>query len=108
VASGTPAALKAEVGRPHLDLVLADGSDVALAREVVRRFGVQRPPSEGCNLSIGLQRGAPDIAPILRALDDAGFGVAELELKQPTLDDVFLEKTGEHLEGAEEPEPEPV
>jgi ABC-2 type transport system ATP-binding protein len=109
VASGTPAALKAEVGRPHLDLVLEDGSDVALAREVVRRYGVQRPPSEDCSLSIGLQRGAADIAPILRALDDAGFGVAELELKQPTLDDVFLDKTGEHLEGAEEePEPEPV
>jgi ABC-2 type transport system ATP-binding protein len=108
VASGTPAALKAEVGRPHLDLVLADGSDVAVAREVVRRFGVQRPPGEDCNLSIALQHGAADIAPILRALDDAGFGVAELELKQPTLDDVFLEKTGEHLEGAEEPETEPV
>ena len=103
VAEGTPASLKAEVGRPHLDLVLAPGSDLALARELVARFGAQRPPTESCHLSIALQRGAPDIAPILRALDDAGFAVAELELKQPTLDDVFLAKTGERLEGAEEP-----
>ena len=102
VAEGTPAALKAEVGRPHLDLVLAEGSDLPRARELVARFGDGRPPSEGCHLSIALDRGAPDIAPILRALDDAGFEVAELELRQPTLDDVFLDKTGEHLEGADE------
>ncbi len=105
VAEGTPAALKAEVGRPHLDLVLADGSDLADAREVVARFGDHRPATEGCHLSIALERGAADIAPILRALDDAGFEVAELELKQPTLDDVFLDKTGEHIEGAAAAEP---
>ncbi|MEA2219778.1 MAG: type transport system ATP-binding protein [Solirubrobacteraceae bacterium] len=100
VAEGTPAALKADVGRPHLDLVLADGSDLPRARELVRRFGDHRPATDGCHLSIALERGAADIAPVLRALDDAGFEVAELELKQPTLDDVFLEKTGEHLEGS--------
>ena len=103
VAEGTPAALKAEVGRPHLDLVLAEGSDVARARAVVTRFGDDRPAGEGCHLSLALQRGAADIAPVLRALDDAGVEVAELELKQPTLDDVFLDKTGEHLEGASGP-----
>jgi ABC-2 type transport system ATP-binding protein len=107
VAEGTPASLKAEVGRPHLDLVLADGSDLGAAGELVARFGQRRPPSEGCQLSIALPRGAADIAPILRALDDAGFEVAELELRKPTLDDVFLDKTGEHLEGAADVEPEP-
>jgi ABC-2 type transport system ATP-binding protein len=108
VAEGTPAALKAEVGRPHLDLVLAEGSDIGRAREVVATYGDHRPASEGCHLSIGLADGAADIAPVLRALDDEGFGVAELELKQPTLDDVFLEKTGVHLEGAEEATGAPV
>jgi hypothetical protein len=39
--------------------------------------------------------------------------VASLDLVQPTLDDVFVEKTGRHLEGAESapqapPVPEPV
>ena len=33
----------------------------------------------------------------------AGLQVASLELVQPTLDDVFVEKTGRHLEGAAEP-----
>jgi ABC-2 type transport system ATP-binding protein len=113
VAEGTPASLKAEVGRPHLDLVLAEGSDVERARDAVAHLGDRRRPTEGCHLSIALDRGAAEIAPILRALDDAGFEVAELELKQPTLDDVFLDKTGEHLEGAADaaepqPLPEPV
>jgi ABC-2 type transport system ATP-binding protein len=108
VAEGTPAVLKAEVGRPHLDLVLATSSDLDRAREVVARFGDERPAAEGCHLSIALRRGAADIAPILRALDDAGFEIAELELKQPTLDDVFLDKTGEHLEGAADAAPEPA
>ena len=107
VAEGTPATLKAEIGTPHLDLVLADCSDLGRARDVVASFGEPRPATEGCHLSIGLEHGAAGIAPILRALDDAGFAVAELELKQPTLDDVFLAKTGEHLEGAAEPESAP-
>ncbi|MDQ3849930.1 MAG: ATP-binding cassette domain-containing protein [Actinomycetota bacterium] len=107
VAAGTPDALKAEVGRPHLDLVLADGADLGRAREVVADFGDHRPAGEGSHLSVTLPGGASEIAPVLRALDDAGFAVAELELKQPTLDDVFLAKTGEHLEGGDEPAPEP-
>ena len=33
------------------------------------------------------------------ALDEAGIAVESLELVEPTLDDVFVEKTGYHLEG---------
>ncbi len=106
VAGGTPAALKAEIGRPHLDLVLGEGCDVERARAVLAGYGDGRPAGQGCDLSIALERGAADIAPILRALHDAEITVAELELKQPTLDDVFLAKTGEHLEGAA-PDAEP-
>jgi ABC-2 type transport system ATP-binding protein len=101
VAEGTPRELKAEVGRPHLDLTLSDGADLDRAREVLASFGDPRPPAEGCHLSVTVAGGAAEIAPVVRALDDAGFMVASLELVQPTLDDVFVEKTGRHLEGAE-------
>jgi ABC-2 type transport system ATP-binding protein len=61
---------------------------------------------------VALDEGAAGIAPIIRALDEAGIAVQDLHLVQPTLDDVFLEKTGRHLEGAEaeeqQPEPEPA
>jgi hypothetical protein len=42
----------------------------------------------------------------VRALDDEGLMVASLELVQPTLDDVFVDKTGRHLEGAENAAPD--
>ena len=46
-----------------------------------------------------------------KALDDAGIAVESLELVRPTLDDVFVAKTGYHLEdeeGEESPEQEPA
>jgi ABC-2 type transport system ATP-binding protein len=109
VAEGTPAALKAEVGRPHLDLVFAEGTDLDRAHEVMARFGEHRPPTDTCNLSIAIAGGAAEIAPVVRALDEAGLLVASLELVQPSLDDVFVDKTGRHLEGAEQgAAPEPI
>jgi ABC-2 type transport system ATP-binding protein len=105
VAEGTPAALKAEVGQPHLDITLA-GSDghgeLDRAREVLSPFGSDRPPGAGCHLSLTVEHGAAAIAQVVRALDDAGYLVESLELVEPTLDDVFIDKTGHHLEGAED------
>jgi ABC-2 type transport system ATP-binding protein len=114
VAEGSPAALKAEIGQPHLDVTLAGEPDVARAREVLERFGDHRPAGADCHVSIQLDGGEGEIAPVVRALDDAGLLVASLEVVRPTLDDVFLAKTGEHLEGAaadgapaDEHEPQP-
>ena len=55
-----------------------------------------------------LEQGAAEVGPIVRALDEAGLAVKSLELVQPTLDDVFVAKTGRHLEGddADEDAPE--
>jgi len=109
VAEDTPAALKAQVGRPRLDVTLhRNGSgpletggddELARARAAVARFGDHRPATDGAHLSLALERGAQEIAPVVRALDEAGFTVASLDLVQPTLDDVFAEKTGHRLEG---------
>jgi ABC-2 type transport system ATP-binding protein len=43
---------------------------------------------------------------VVRALDEAGLAVESLELVQPSLDDVFLARTGRHLEGADSDKPE--
>ena len=100
VAEGTPAALKAEVGRPHLDLTLRRRArDLDRAREVLARFGDLRPPAEGCHVSSRSRAARAPIAPVVRALDEAGLLVASLELVQPTLDDVFVEKTGQPPRG---------
>jgi ABC-2 type transport system ATP-binding protein len=103
VAEGTPAALKAEVGVPHLDLSLADEvvAQAERARQTVAEFGELRPSVNGVHVSLSLAGGATQVAAVVRALDNAGLPVASLELVEPSLDDVFVEKTGRHLEGAE-------
>ena len=102
VAEGTPRALKAEIGRPHLELSLADGDKRAEhCREVLTRFGKPLPAKDGLQL-VELEHGASEVGPIVRALDEEGLAVESLELVEPTLDDVFVAKTGQHLEGDEE------
>ena len=51
--------------------------------------------------------GDGELTEIVRALDAEGIRVQSLRLHQPTLDDVFLAKTGRHLEGAAD-EPQQV
>jgi ABC-2 type transport system ATP-binding protein len=100
VAEGTPAALKAEIGSPHLDVSFGELLDIDLARDVLAQFGALKPPGGDCHVSVALEGGARGIAPVVRALDEAGLQVASLRLVEPSLDDVFVEKTGRHLEGA--------
>ena len=100
VAEDTPARLKAQIGHPHLEVKLLNG-DVARAEEIVRRYGEPLPSQDGTVL-VTLERGAAEIAPVVRALDEAGLAVEALDLVEPTLDDVFLARTGHHL-GPEEP-----
>jgi ABC-2 type transport system ATP-binding protein len=96
VAEDTPGRLKAQIGLPHLEIKLSDGA-VARAQEVVARFGRPLPSKDGVVL-VELERGAAGIAPVVRALDEAGLTVEALDLVEPSLDDVFLAKTGHHLE----------
>ena len=102
VAEGTPGELKAQVGRPHLDITLSDGADPGDANRVLERFGELQPPGPDCHFSLRVGHGAADIAPVVRALDEAGLRVASLQVIEPSLDDVFVAKTGRHLEGASE------
>ncbi len=50
--------------------------------------------------AVRLREGADDLAEIVRALDSEDITIANLQLNLPSLDDVFLAKTGHSLEGA--------
>ncbi len=102
VAEDTPRALKAQIGHPRLEVRLTDGG-VEQAQEVVARFGRRLPIRDG-TVMVELERGAAAVAPVVRALDEAGLNVEALDLAEPSLDDVFLAKTGHHLEPEEEDE----
>jgi ABC-2 type transport system ATP-binding protein len=70
---------------------------------VLRRFG--EPAAAGPKgVAVRLEGGSESLGDVVRALDAEGLEVAHLQLNAPSLDDVFLAKTGRSLEGAEEAE----
>ena len=67
---------------------------------VLATFGDLRPSAEG-TLGVGLTDGPAAVSGVVRTLDEAGITVKNLELREPSLDDVFAEATGYRLEGAD-------
>jgi ABC-2 type transport system ATP-binding protein len=99
VAEGTPAGLKAEVGRPTVEATPADAGDTDRMAGVLGRFGEIVPCADG-GVAARLEGGESDLADVVRALDAEHVRIDHLQLHQPSLDDVFLAKTGRSLEGA--------
>jgi ABC-2 type transport system ATP-binding protein len=98
VTEGTPAELKAEIGRPTVEATPADPEDRGSAASILERFGEPVPAADG--VAVRLRDGVEELADIVRALDSEGVRLANLELHAPSLNDVFLKKTGRSLEGA--------
>ena len=99
VAEGTPAALKAEIGRPSVHAIPRTEDDRPKIAEFLARFG--EPLASTRDVAVRLNEGL-GLTDIVRAVDQNGVDIADLELHAPTLDDVFLAKTGRTLEGAAE------
>jgi ABC-2 type transport system ATP-binding protein len=100
VAEGTPAQLKAQVSKPTIEVVPRDGDRCADARRALAPFGTPVAERAAGSIAVRLDSGADQLAGIVRALDAANVDVAHLAMHEPTLDDVFLAKTGRSLEGA--------
>ena len=105
VAEGTPAALKAEIGRPTVEAVPCDPAQQDRTATVLARFG-EPAGSSPKGAAVRLEGGESGLADVVRALDSEGIAIETLQLHAPSLDDVFLAKTGRSLEGAEEDEAE--
>jgi ABC-2 type transport system ATP-binding protein len=104
VAEGTPAALKAEVGRPTVEAIPASEDDVPRTAGILERFGERVASTKG--VAVRLNDGRVGLYEIVRALDADGLEAENLQIHQPSLDDVFLAKTGRSLEGAAEEDEE--
>ena len=105
VAEGTTSALKAEIGLPTVEAIAADPSQREALATVMERFG-ERAGSAPKGVSVRLRGGESGLAEVIRALDAENIAIEHLQLHAPSLDDVFLAKTGRSLEGAAEAEEE--
>jgi ABC-2 type transport system ATP-binding protein len=97
------------VGDPTLTVALATPDDEPAATAALRALGDPLPARAGA-IALRLPGGAGALPAAVRALDEAGVLVAGLDLALPTLDDVFVAKTGRHLEaeGGEQPAETPA
>jgi ABC-2 type transport system ATP-binding protein len=101
VAEGTPEALKAQIGRPALEVVPVDIAQRDAAARVLERFG-ETAPAPPHAAAVRLTGGNDALAEVVRALDADGIRIADFQLHAPSLDDVFLAKTGKKLGGEED------
>ncbi|MEU7920933.1 ATP-binding cassette domain-containing protein [Micromonospora zamorensis] len=104
IAEGTPDDLKTQLGGDRIEVVLADPTDLATAVAQVRRVADREPTVDVdrrmVSVRVGHQAGA--LVDVLRALDAGNVPVADVALRRPTLDDVFLHLTGHRTRTAEE------
>jgi ABC-2 type transport system ATP-binding protein len=103
VAEGTPDELKRSVGA---DVIVArlDGDAAGVCPIVQSVPGVQSVEAHGNELIVTTDNGSAAISPVAVALSGCEVGVRDLTLRTPTLDDVFLDLTGSHIEQHEDVE----
>jgi ABC-2 type transport system ATP-binding protein len=93
IATGTPDELKATIG-DRLDVVLEDPAALRPAATVLKARAGTDPTMTGADrLSVALPGGSCRLADIVRELDRAGVAAADVRLRRPTLDEVFLRLT---------------
>ena len=98
IAEGTSDELKARVGGERLEVTLEDPSQAAGAVDALSPMCADPPEVDGPVVRMAFPRRSGVIAEAVRALDDAGVGIADLAVRRPTLDDVFLALTGHAAE----------
>jgi ABC-2 type transport system ATP-binding protein len=103
VAEGTPESLKAEVGLPTVEAIPANPDERGAMAQVMSRFGQPAVSVQG--VAVQLAGGEGALVEVVRELDHARIAVASINLHAPTLDDVFLAKTGRPLEQQQPSEP---
>ena len=97
VAEGTPEELKRAVAGDVVTLSVAgDRQQAALDVLRIQDF-VREASSEDGVVRLYVDRGEVAMPAILRLLDSSGMQLRTMELHRPSLDDVFLRKTGRSL-----------
>ncbi len=95
VAEGTPEALKADIGRPTLEVVPAHPADRQRFIDVLTRFGPPATTAKPQAVPVRLDNGADALASVIRGVEAEALQMESFQVHKPTLDDVFLAKTGE-------------
>ncbi|MEU8226828.1 ATP-binding cassette domain-containing protein [Kribbella sp. NPDC048915] len=107
IARGTADELKAKVGGERIEVVVHDPADVTRAHDLLTQaLGVVEPDAATLEehtrrITVPAPGGSSSLVEVIRTLDTAGIRIADIGLRRPTLDDVFLTLTGHEAEEKE-------
>jgi daunorubicin resistance ABC transporter ATP-binding subunit len=104
IAEGTSAELKAGLGNTIVEVRLTSASEAARAANGLGVIGRSEVLDDGCTVGVRVTDGGRSVLEVVRTLDTYGLSPEWLRVREPTLDDVFLQLTGRR---AEPPPPEP-
>jgi daunorubicin resistance ABC transporter ATP-binding subunit len=106
VAAGTPDELKDRAGRDVVEVRPRSAGDLPAVEGVFAAVAadVPRTDLDTQRVSAPVDGGAGELAAVIRLLDERGIAIDDVGLRRPTLDEVFLALTGEHL-GPTDPDP---
>ena len=103
IAEGSADDLKSQIGGERVELVLASAVDIPAGRSVLAELAVDEVQVEEHTRTVtaGVSGGVEALERVLRQLSDRSIKVADVGIRRPTLDDVFLSLTGHSTEESE-------
>lgn len=106
IAQGTSNELKSQVGGDRIEIVLDAVSDLAKTAELIKEIGSAPASIEEVTKTVLLpvSGGSTAIVDVVRKLDENKIVIADIALRRPTLDDVFLSLTGHVTEETQTPD----
>ena len=114
IAHGTPHELKSKVGATILEVRLPDPADARRAADVLSPIGPAEVAADGVTVGVTVPDAGRAVLDAVRALDGADLVPEWITVREPTLDDVFLQLTGHKAEppvdadSADSTSPEPA
>ncbi len=99
IAEGTADQLKANMAADFIDITVSNPLETAKASELLQVLSDESPHTDAQrgHVSIAVESGAQSIAEVVRLLDAQSVSIAELNLRRPSLNDVFLSITGHEI-----------
>lgn len=105
IAQGTADQLKDQIGGDRIEVTVTEPSMVQAAVQAIAAVGAGTPSVEDLRISAPASGGSTVLVEAVRALDAASVEIADLTLRRPTLDDVFMSLTGHSAESDSGPAP---
>ena len=108
IAKGTSSELKSQLGGERVEVIPTNAADVERAVQALQGLGDGPAVAFGQRINLPVSGGAQNLIEAVRALDAADIKLSDVQMRRPTLDDVFLSLTGHAAEDDKPTDEEPV